>query len=173
MKPYSDDISLLSAFKNLRVGQGYDLHRLVEGRLLILGGIEIPHHLGLDGHSDADVLTHAIIDALLGAAKLGDIGRLFPDTDPRYKNANSIELLKNVMLQLNDQKYHIINIDVNIIAEKPKLANYIPIIELNLANQMGLSTDQISIKAKTNEKLGYLGQEQGIACYVSALLLKI
>lgn len=157
---------------NYRIGHGYDLHTLVIDRPLIIGGVHIPHHLGLMGHSDADVLTHAIIDAILGASKQGDIGRLFPDTDAQYKNANSILLLAEVVKKIAG-KYQIVNIDANIIAEKPKLATHIPQIEENLSKTLGLDLDCISIKAKTNEKMGYLGQEQAIACYVVVLLQKI
>lgn len=152
----------------MRIGQGYDLHKLVKGRKLILGGITIPSELGLLGHSDADVLTHAIIDALLGAAGLYDIGTHFPDTDTKYKNANSIELLKETLKLLNRRK--IINIDTTIIAQIPKLAPYIESIRKNIANVLKTDFSNVSVKAKTNEGMDSTGQKQAIAAYAVVLI---
>ena len=138
-----------------RIGLGYDIHRLVEGRDLIIGGVRITHEKGLLGHSDADVLVHAIIDALLGALALDDIGTLFPDTDPKYKDADSMILLKIVYQKIQDAGYRINNIDSNIIAQKPKLMNYIEDMRKNIADTLAIELNQISIKAKTNEKMDY------------------
>lgn len=156
----------------IRVGQGYDVHRLVEGRDLILGGIKIPHDKGCLGHSDADVLVHSIIDALLGAAGLEDIGAHFPDTDPAYKNADSCLLLKWVVELLQRHAWQIINIDCVVIVEKPKLRPYIAGIRKNLSVYTGISPDDISIKAKTEEGLGFTGSEEGIKCLSVVLLQK-
>ena len=146
----------------MRIGHGYDVHRLVEDRKLILGGVEVPHTLGLLGHSDADVLTHAVMDALLGAAALGDIGRHFPDTDPAYAGADSLKLL--------DQGYQVGNVDATILAQKPKLAPYIEKMRDNLAARMKVEPDQVNVKATTEEKLGFTGAEEGIAAHAVALL---
>jgi len=154
-----------------RIGQGYDCHQLVEGRKLIIGGVEIPHHLGLLGHSDADVLLHAITDALLGAAALGDIGKHFPDTDPQFKGADSRTLLKEAARRVVATGYRIGNIDATIIAQRPKLAPHIGAMCANLAQDLGLELNQVNIKAKTNEKMGYLGREEGINADAVALLI--
>jgi len=155
---------------NLRVGIGYDVHKLVENRKLIIGGIDIPYEFGLLGHSDADVLTHAIIDALLGALALGDIGKLFPDNDSAYKDICSMELLSKVHNIITEKGYKIINIDSVIVAEKPKFAPYIDKICDSLARCLNLDADQLSVKAKTEEGLGFTGQGQGIAAKAVVLL---
>mgnify|MGYP000210101671 FL=1 len=155
---------------NLRIGHGYDVHRLVGGRKLILGGVEVPHTLGLLGHSDADVLTHAVMDALLGAAALGDIGRHFPDTDPAYKGADSLVLLDHVMTLLDQAGWKVGNVDATILAQKPKLAPHIPQMRDNLARHMGVELEQVNVKATTEEKLGFTGAEQGIAAHAVCLL---
>lgn len=155
---------------NIRVGQGYDVHRLVQGRDLILGGVKIDFDKGLDGHSDADVLTHAIIDSLFGAAALGDIGRHFPDTDPKYKGADSIELLKTAVQILWEKGWKIINVDSTVIAQQPKLAPHIENIRASLASAMNISVDCVSVKAKTNEKLGFEGEQKGIVAQAAALI---
>ena len=147
----------------MRVGMGYDVHRLVEGRDLILGGVAIPYERGLLGHSDADVLLHAIMDALLGAAALGDIGKHFPDTDDAYKGASSIELLRQVGSLLEDACYMIENIDATIIAQRPKMRDYIPQMERNIAQTLGLEEDRVNVKATTEEGLGFTGQGEGIS----------
>ena len=152
----------------MRIGNGYDVHRLVEGRPLILGGEQIEHTLGLLGHSDADVLVHAIMDALLGAAALGDIGKHFPDTDPKYKGISSILLLEHVGTLLSD--YEICNIDSIIVAQKPKLAPHLPKMKEQIANALGISIEQVSIKATTTEHLGFEGKEEGISSYAVVLL---
>ncbi|MCL2081207.1 MAG: 2-C-methyl-D-erythritol 2,4-cyclodiphosphate synthase [Oscillospiraceae bacterium] len=149
----------------MRIGHGYDVHRLAAGRRLILGGVEIPHPLGLWGHSDADVLTHAVIDALLGAAALGDIGQLFPDGDERYKDADSIELLRQTALKLKAAGYTIGNIDSTVAAEKPKLAGYISQMRENIAAALDISPEQVGVKATTEEGLGITGGEKGMAAY--------
>ena len=154
----------------MRIGHGYDVHRLVEGRKLILGGVEVPHTLGLLGHSDADVLTHAVMDALLGAAALGDIGRHFPDTDPAYKEADSLVLLDHVMALLDQAGWKVGNVDATILAQKPKLAPHIPQMRDNLAQHMGVEPGQVNVKATTEEKLGFTGAEQGIAAHAVCLL---
>ena len=154
----------------MRIGHGYDVHRLVTGRALILGGVEIPHSLGLDGHSDADVLTHAIMDALLGAAALGDIGRHFPDTDPQYKGISSLKLLAHVRDLLDARGYRIANIDVTVLAQKPKLAPHIAAMEANLTAVLGLEPGRVNVKATTEERLGFTGREEGIACHAVCLL---
>ena len=156
----------------MRIGHGYDVHRLVEGRKLILGGVEIPYEKGLLGHSDADVLTHALMDALLGAAALGDIGKLFPDTDERYAGADSIGLLKEVIRHLRDSGYDVGNVDCTVIAQRPKLAPHIPLMRERLAQAMGVALDQVSIKATTEEKLGFTGEGLGIAAHAVALIEK-
>lgn len=154
----------------MRIGHGYDVHRLVEGRKLILGGVEVPHTLGLLGHSDADVLTHAVMDALLGAAALGDIGRHFPDTDPAYAEADSLKLLDHVVELLEEKGYQVGNVDATILAQKPKLAPYIEKMRDNLAVRMKVEPDQVNVKATTEEKLGFTGAEEGIAAHAVALL---
>ena len=154
----------------MRIGHGYDVHRLVEDRKLILGGVCIPHEKGLLGHSDADVLVHAIMDALLGAAALGDIGKLFPDSDDKYLGADSIELLKNVCSIINGKGYKLINIDSTIIAQKPKLSPYIEKMRETLAKAMEIPLDCVSVKATTEEKLGFSGAELGIAAHAVALI---
>lgn len=151
-----------------RFGMGYDVHRLTEGRRLILGGVVIPHSLGLLGHSDADVLLHAISDALLGAAALGDIGRHFPDTDPRYEGADSMILLAQVRVLLEEKGYVIGNVDATIVAQRPKLKDYIPQMNRNIARVLGLNLEQVNVKATTEEKLGFTGSEQGISAYAVA-----
>ena len=155
----------------MRIGQGYDVHKLVEGRKLILGGVEIPHTLGLLGHSDADVLTHAVMDALLGAAGLKDIGVHFPDTDPKYEGADSIELLRHVSALLSENGYAVGNIDATIMAEKPKLRPYIDEMIRRIAAALEIDPSQINIKATTEEGLGFTGREEGIAASAIALLL--
>lgn len=150
----------------MRVGMGYDVHKLVEGRKLILGGVEIPHTLGLLGHSDADVLVHAIMDALLGAAALGDIGKHFPDTDPQYAGISSMKLLAHVRDLITNEGYVIENIDATVIAQKPKLRPYIDEMEKNIADTLGIALNQINIKATTEEGLGFTGNESGISSQV-------
>lgn len=154
----------------IRVGHGYDVHRLVEERRLILGGVDIPFERGLLGHSDADVLTHAIMDALLGAAALGDIGRYFPDSDPAYKGADSLMLLDHVVELIVQKGWRVGNVDATIIAQRPRLASFIPEMISNLALRMGIAQDQINIKATTEEKLGFTGNGEGIAVHAVALL---
>ena len=156
-----------------RFGMGYDVHRLVEGRKLIIGGVEIPHTLGLLGHSDADVLLHAVADALLGAAALGDIGRHFPDTDPRYEGADSLKLLACVGKLLQEKGYCVGNIDATIVAQKPKMKDYIPQMNANIARVLGLAEDEVNVKATTEEKLGFTGAEQGISAYAVAGIEKL
>lgn len=156
----------------MRVGHGYDVHRLVEDRKLILGGVEIPYEKGLLGHSDADVLTHAVMDALLGAAALGDIGKHFPDSDERYKGADSIKLMEHVVGLLAEKSYLIENIDCTIIAQRPKLAPYIPTMKEKLAAAAGIDADCVNVKATTEEKLGFTGEGLGIACHAVALIEK-
>ena len=154
----------------MRIGHGYDVHRLVEGRKLILGGVEIPYEKGLLGHSDADVLTHALMDALLGAAALGDIGKLFPDNDDRFLGADSVELLKEVCRLLKEKNHTIGNVDVTVIAQRPKLAPYIPEMRRRLAEAMQLPEDNVNVKAPTEEKLGFTGEGLGIAAHAVALI---
>ena len=154
----------------MRIGTGYDVHRLAEGRDLILGGVRMPYSKGLLGHSDADVVLHAIMDALLGAAALGDIGRHFPDTDPAYEGISSIILLKKVKALLEDKLYLIENIDATIIAQKPKLAPFLPEMEKNIAQALGIEEERVNIKATTEEGLGFTGAEQGIAVNAVCLL---
>lgn len=154
----------------MRIGHGYDVHKLVEGRKLILGGVEIPHKTGLLGHSDADVLVHAVMDALLGASALGDIGKLFPDTDAQYKDISSLILLARVRDAIAAKGYAVENIDVTVIAQQPKLAPHIPQMRENLAQVLSIATDQLNIKATTEEHLGFTGREEGIACHAVCLL---
>ncbi len=154
----------------MRIGHGYDVHRLVEGRKLILGGAEVPYEKGLLGHSDADVLTHAVMDALLGAAGLGDIGQHFPDSDDRFLGADSLELLRQVCGMLSERGYRIGNVDVTVIAQRPKLAGFIPTMRENLAAVMGLRPEDVNVKATTEEKLGFTGEGLGIAAHAVALI---
>ena len=154
----------------IRIGHGYDVHRLTEGRKLILGGVDIPYERGLLGHSDADVLTHAIMDALLGAAALGDIGKHFPDTDAAYKGADSLLLLEHVMSLLTQCGLRVSNVDATVIAQRPKLAPYIAQMTQNLASRMHIGVDQVNVKATTEEKLGFTGAGEGIAVHAVALL---
>ena len=154
----------------MRIGHGYDVHRLVEGRDLILGGVKIPYEKGLLGHSDADVLLHAVSDALLGAAGLGDIGRHFPDTDPKYKGADSLELLRQVYRKISEKGYRVGNIDVTMIAQRPKLKDYIPQMQANIAAAVGTAPDRVNVKATTEEKLGFTGTGEGMSCHAVCLL---
>lgn len=156
-----------------RIGNGYDIHRLTVGRDLILGGIHIPHEMGLDGHSDADVLTHAIMDALLGALSLGDIGHYFPPTDPEWKGADSLKLLEQVHSLIRSKGWQVGNIDSVVVAERPKLKPHIEGMRTKIAETLGIEPDQVGVKATTNEKLGPTGREEGIAAYAVALLTTI
>ncbi|AVQ70410.1 MULTISPECIES: 2-C-methyl-D-erythritol 2,4-cyclodiphosphate synthase [Microcystis] len=157
---------------NIRIGNGYDIHRLVTGRPLILGGLEIAHTVGLLGHSDADVLTHAIMDAMLGALSLGDIGHYFPPTDPQWQGANSLKLLEQVNQLIIDKGWQINNIDSVIVAEKPKMKPHLSAMRAKLAETLKINPDQVGIKATTNEQLGPVGREEGIAVYAVVLLVK-
>ena len=159
---------------NIRIGNGYDIHRLVPGRPLILGGqtLEHPAGLGLDGHSDADVLVHAIMDALLGALSLGDIGKYFPPTDPKWKGADSLVLLEQVMGLVRERGWSVVNVDSVVIAERPKLKPHIEAMRAAIAERMGLAPEQVGVKATTNEKLGAEGREEGISCQAVARLSK-
>ena len=154
----------------MRIGHGYDVHRLVEGRDLILGGVKIPYELGLQGHSDADVLLHAVMDALLGAAALRDIGYHFPDTDPAYKGADSRALLREVGKKIAAAGYKVGNIDVTMIAQKPKLKDYIPTMMANIAADLQIAENQVNVKATTEEKLGFTGDGSGMSCHAVCLL---
>jgi 2-C-methyl-D-erythritol 2,4-cyclodiphosphate synthase len=156
----------------MRIGHGYDVHRLVEGRKLILGGVAIPYEKGLLGHSDADVLLHAISDAILGAIGEGDIGRHFPDTDPRYKGADSLKLLAHVMNLAQDKGYRLGNVDATIVAQRPKLAPHIPLMRENIAAVLSGDLDRVNVKATTTEELGFAGRGEGIAAYAVALMEK-
>ena len=155
---------------NMRVGHGYDVHRLVEGRKLILGGVDVPHTLALLAHSDADVLTHAVMDALLGAAALGDIGRHFPDTDPAYAGADSLKLLDHVVALLKAHGWRVGNVDATILAQRPKLAPYLEQMRDNLAAHMRVDREQVNVKATTEEKLGFTGAQEGMAAHAVCLL---
>jgi 2-C-methyl-D-erythritol 2,4-cyclodiphosphate synthase len=155
---------------DFRIGQGYDVHQLVEGRPLIIGGVTIPYERGLLGHSDADVLLHAITDALFGAASLGDIGRHFPDTATEFAGADSRVLLREAMKRVTEAGFDIQNIDSTVIAQAPKLASHIQAMRVNIAEDLGLSIDRVNVKAKTNEKLGYLGRKEGIEAQAAVLL---
>ena len=157
----------------LRVGHGYDVHRLVEGRALILGGVTVPFDRGLLGHSDADVLTHAVMDALLGAAALGDIGKLFPDSDAAYAGADSIALLERVTALLREHGWQVGNVDATVVAQTPKLAPYIPEMRRRLAEAMGLDMDCVSVKATTEERLGFTGSGEGMAAHAVALIERL
>ena len=154
----------------MRIGNGYDVHVLCKGRKLILGGVEIPHELGLLGHSDADVAVHAVMDSLLGAAALGDIGKYFPDTDPNYSGVRSIKLLEKVCEILRSNNYEIENIDVTIVAQRPKLILYIETMRSNISQACGIDISQVSVKATTEERLGFTGGEKGISSYAVCLL---
>jgi len=154
----------------VRIGQGFDVHALVKGRKLIVGGVTIPFDKGLDGHSDADVLIHAVCDALLGAAALGDIGRHFPDTDPKYKNADSRALLREVAGKVKQAGFSVANVDATIIAQAPKMAAHIPAMVANIAADLGIGTGQVNVKAKTAERLGAIGRGEGITAEAIALL---
>ena len=158
---------------NLRIGQGYDVHRLVSGRDLILGGVQVPYDRGLDGHSDADVLTHAVMDALLGAAKLGDIGKLFPDTDDRYKGISSLELLRRVGERLREQGWAVMNIDATLVAQAPKIAPYKEQMARNMAECLGIPEEQVNVKATTEEHLGFTGNGSGMSAQAVALIERL
>ena len=155
----------------MRIGTGYDVHRLTAGRPLILGGVTIPHPLGLDGHSDADVLVHAVMDALLGAAALGDIGKLFPDTDERYRGCSSLWLLEQVGEALRRAGWRVGNIDATIVAQRPKLAPHLMVMRENIAHTLGIPAGDVSVKATTEEHLGFTGREEGIAAQAVCLIL--
>lgn len=155
-----------------RIGNGYDVHKLVEGRKLILGGVEVPHTMGLLGHSDADVLVHAIMDAMLGALALGDIGQHFPDTDPEYNGADSMKLLAHVVQLVEGKGYKVCNLDSQIVAQRPKLKPYIESMRVNIAKAVGVELDRVSVKATTEEKLGFTGSEAGMKAYAVVLLEK-
>lgn len=154
----------------MRIGHGYDVHRLVEGRDLILGGVKIPYEKGLDGHSDADVLIHAVMDALLGAAAMGDIGRHFPDTDPAYKGISSMKLLAIVAQKIQAAGYRLGNLDVTMIAQKPKLKDYIPQMQQNIAQVLNAEPSQVNIKATTEEHLGFTGDGSGMSCHAVCII---
>ncbi len=158
--------------KDIRIGHGYDVHRLAENRKLIIGGVDIPHEKGLLGHSDADVLTHAIMDALLGALALGDIGKHFPDTDPAYAGADSLKLAEHVSALISQNGWKIGNIDATILAQAPKLAPHIPLMRQNLSRVLGTEIDRVSVKATTEEKLGFTGEKLGIAAHAVCILVK-
>ena len=157
----------------MRIGHGYDVHRLVEGRKLILGGVEIPFEKGLDGHSDADVLVHAVMDALLGAAALGDIGKLFPDSDERYLGADSVELLKKVRDVLQEHGWKLSNLDATVIAQRPKLAPYIDTMRKQIADALETDVGSVSVKATTEERLGFTGSGEGIAAHAVCLIERV
>lgn len=154
----------------MRIGHGYDSHRFAEGRRLILGGVDIPFDRGLTGHSDADAVAHAVTDALLGAAGLGDIGRHFPPTDAEWKDADSIQLLARVVRLLEGRNYQVVNVDVTVVAEAPKIGPHVPAMQQRLSHVLGISPDQISIKGKTNETMGWIGRGEGLACFAVALI---
>lgn len=158
---------------DIRIGHGYDVHRLAEGRKLILGGVDIPWEKGLLGHSDADVLTHAVMDALLGAAGLGDIGKHFPDTDPAYAGADSLKLLEHVAGLLREQGFAVGNVDATVLAQRPKLAPHIPLMRDDLARAMGIDPGRVNVKATTEEGLGFTGSGEGMAAHAVALIEKI
>lgn len=159
-----------AVFRNLKVGLGMDVHAFAPGRPLIIGGVDIPHFQGLDGHSDADVLTHAVMDALLGAARAGDIGKLFPPDDPAFKDADSIKLLERVAAKVRDLGFEILDVDAVIAAQAPKLSPHRDAMRENLAQAMGIPTDSVGVKATTTERLGYEGREEGITAYATCLL---
>lgn len=158
--------------RDLRIGQGMDVHAFAPGRPLIIGGVKINHYQGLDGHSDADVLTHAIMDALLGAARAGDIGKLFPPTDPAYKDADSIKLLEHVAAKVRELGFEILDVDSVIAAQEPKLSPHRDAMRQNLATAMGVSVENVGVKATTTERLGYEGREEGMTAYASCLLVR-
>ena len=155
----------------MRIGTGYDVHKLVEGRKLIIGGVEIPYEKGLLGHSDADVLVHAVMDALLGAAALGDIGKHFPDSDPKYKGADSLMLMREVRRILDENGFEVGNVDATIIAQAPKMSPHIDTMRRNIADALGLDVSQVSVKATTEERLGFTGRGEGISAQAVALIL--
>lgn len=157
---------------DIRVGHGYDVHRLVSGRRLILGGVDIPHETGLLGHSDADVLVHAVADALLGALALGDIGHLFPDTDPQWEGANSLLLAREVANRIREKGWEIGNVDATVLAQAPKLAPHIAKMRENISDALGISVDRVSVKATTEEGLGFTGEKRGIAAHAVCLLVR-
>lgn len=157
----------------MRIGHGYDVHRLVQGRKCIIGGVDIPHETGLDGHSDADVLIHAVMDALLGALALGDIGKHFPDTDPRYKGADSMALLRHVASLIAEEGWRLGNLDATVLAQAPKLAPHIMQMRQNIAGALGCEVSRVSVKATTEEKLGFTGAKQGIAAHCVCLLERV
>lgn len=157
----------------MKIGMGYDSHRFIDGDHVMIGGVKIPHDKGIQSHSDGDVLLHAIGDALLGAAALGDLGRHFPDTDPNYKNANSSDLVKQIHSMLKEMSYRIGNIDATVITEKPKLRNYIDPMREHIAALLEINVDNVSVKATTNEKMGWIGREEGIAAQAVVLINKI
>lgn len=157
---------------DIRVGHGYDVHRLVSGRRLILGGVDIPHETGLLGHSDADVLVHAVADALLGALALGDIGHLFPDTDPQWEGANSLLLAREVANRVREKGWEIGNVDATVLAQAPKLAPHIAKMRENISDALGISVDRVSVKATTEEGLGFTGEKRGIAAHAVCLLVR-
>ena len=154
----------------MRIGQGYDVHALVQERKLVIGGVEIPYHLGLEGHSDADVLLHAICDALLGAAGLGDIGMHFPDSDPRWRGADSRTFLRHVRLLLQDRGYRVVNVDATVIAERPRLGRHRDAMRANIGSDLGLDAARVNVKATTTEGLGYIGRGEGLACQAIVLI---
>lgn len=155
---------------NLRIGNGYDIHRLVRGRPCIIGGVQIPHPLGLEGHSDADVLAHALMDALLGALALGDIGQHFPPEDPRWRGADSMVLLEQVVALVRQRGWRVQNVDAVVVAERPKLKPHVPAMRANIARRIGVAPDCVGVKATTNETLGPEGREEGVSCHAVALL---
>lgn len=157
----------------MRIGHGYDVHRLVEGRELIVGGVHIPYEKGLLGHSDADVLLHAVSDALLGAAAMGDIGGMFPDNDPEYLGADSLVLLRQVFQRLRDNGYSVINVDCTVIAQRPKMKPYIPEMRMNIAAALSTDADNISVKATTEEEMGFTGRGEGISAHCVCLIDKV
>ena len=156
----------------LRIGTGYDLHRLVTGRALVLGGVTIPFESGLDGHSDADILCHAVTDAVLGGAAAGDIGRLFPDTDPQWKGADSLTLLAGAVARLHAAGYRVVNVDATVVAERPKLLPYLDAMRANLARALQVAVDQVSVKGKTNEQADSIGRGEAMACHAVALVAR-
>lgn len=162
----------MSSSPEYRAGQGFDVHALVPGRRLVIGGVEIPHALGLLGHSDADVLLHAITDALLGAAGLGDIGRLFPDTDAAHKDADSLKLLATAMAQLRATGWRVVNVDCTVIAQRPKIAPHVPAMQQAIAGVLGVAPSDVNIKGKTTEWLGFAGRGEGIAAQAVAMLVR-
>jgi len=156
----------------MRIGHGYDVHKLTEGRKLILGGVDIPYEKGLLGHSDADVLVHAVMDALLGACAMEDIGHLFPDNDPTYAGADSMKLLETVVSRLRENEFQVDNVDVTVIAQAPKLAPFVPQMKVNLARGLDIAPDRVNVKATTEERLGFTGRGEGISCHAVALVLE-